>query len=41
MEIDPSITIKEQFNIFRVADNDRYPVFFYLNGYKYFIKIDK
>ena len=41
MEIDPSISIKEQFNLFRVADNDRYPVFFYLNGHKYFIKIDK
>ena len=29
----------EQFNLFRVVDNDRYPAFFELNGSKYYLMI--
>ena len=32
-------TIKEQFNLLRVCDNDRYPAFFYINDKKYILKI--
>lgn len=34
-------TIKEQFNLLRVCDNERYPAFFYLNDKKYILKIFK
>jgi methionyl-tRNA formyltransferase len=34
-------TIREQFNLLRVSDNERYPAFFYLHGQKYLIKIYK
>jgi len=40
-ELNPNKTIKEQFNILRIVDNERYPAFFKLNGDKYFIKIWK
>ena len=30
-----------QFNLFRVADNDKYPVFFEKDGHKYILKIEK
>ena len=40
-EIDPNITINEQFNHFRIADNENYPLFFWSRGEKYFIKIYK
>lgn len=40
-EIDPKKTILEQFNLLRIADPDRYPAFFYHQGYKYQIKIEK
>ena len=39
--IDPHRTIGEQFNLLRVADPDRYPAFFELNGYRYEIMIRK
>ena len=39
--LDPKKTIEEQFNLFRVSDNEKYPVFFYLNGDKYYLKIYK
>jgi len=40
-EIDPKKSILEQFNLLRVVDNDRYPAFFFHQGYKYQIKIKK
>jgi methionyl-tRNA formyltransferase len=40
-QIDPCKTITELFNHFRIADNQNYPLYFYLNGYKYLIKIEK
>ena len=40
-EIDPSKTIKDQFNKIRISDPNRYPAFFYLNGAKYILKIEK
>lgn len=39
--IDIAKSIKEQFNLFRVCDNERYPAYFKLNGKKYLIKIYK
>lgn len=38
-ELDPNKTILEQFNHFRIADNDNFPLWFELNGKKYFVKI--
>lgn len=40
-QIDPSKTINELFNHFRIADYQNYPLYFYRNGYKYFIRVDK
>jgi len=40
-EIDVNQSIAELFNTFRVADNDRYPIFFNHKGYKYILKIEK
>ncbi|WP_081910362.1 formyltransferase family protein [Thermopetrobacter sp. TC1] len=40
-EIDINKSIKEQFNLFRVVDNERYPAFFFMNGKKYILKIYK
>ncbi|WDV46144.1 formyltransferase family protein [Clostridiaceae bacterium M8S5] len=40
-ELDISNSIKEQFNLLRVVDNDRYPAFFRMNGHKYVLKIYK
>ena len=40
-ELDIDKTIAEQFNLFRVVDNERYPAHFYLNGKKYILKIYK
>lgn len=40
-EIDPYKTIAEQFNHFRIADNDNFPVYFNLNGHKFYLKIYK
>lgn len=39
--LDPDRTIREQFNLLRVADNLRYPVFFDLEGRRYILKIEK
>ncbi len=38
-EIDINKSIKKQFNLLRVVDNERYPAFFYYNKKKYIIKI--
>ncbi|MDK2801329.1 MAG: hypothetical protein PWQ70_2948 [Clostridiales bacterium] len=40
-KLDPDKTIREQFNLLRVVDNERYPAFFELYGCKYVIKIFK
>ena len=40
-ELDINKTIKEQFNLLRIVNNEEYPAFFEMNGYKYKIKIEK
>ncbi len=40
-EINPQQTIDAIFNQLRIADNEKYPAFFYKNGVKYIIKIYK
>jgi len=40
-QLDITKTIEDQFNLFRVVDNDRYPAFFIKNGQKYILKIFK
>lgn len=40
-ELNINKTIKDQFNLLRIVDNERYPAFFYIDGHKYNIKIDK
>lgn len=40
-ELDINKSIKEQFNLLRVCDNERYPAFFTLKGKKYIIKTYK
>lgn len=39
LDIDKSI--REQFNLLRIVDNDEYPAFFEIDGYKYILKIEK
>jgi methionyl-tRNA formyltransferase len=40
-QLDPQKTIEEQFNLLRVCDNEKYPAFFYKDGIKYLLKIEK
>jgi methionyl-tRNA formyltransferase len=40
-QLDFHKTIAEQFNLFRVCDNERYPAFFIKDGKKYILKIEK
>ena len=40
-EISSQQTIDAIFNRLRIADNEKYPVFFYKNGFKYILKIYK
>lgn len=40
-KLDPQKTIQEQFNIFRVVDNERYPAFFEIDGKRYNLKIER
>jgi methionyl-tRNA formyltransferase len=40
-ELDLNKTINEQFNLFRIVDNESYPAFFIKNGKKYKLKIEK
>ena len=40
-ELDINKTIVEQFDLFRVVDNERYPAHFHLKGTKYILKIYK
>jgi methionyl-tRNA formyltransferase len=39
--LDVDMTIREQFNLLRVVDNERYPAFFENKGIKYKIEITK
>lgn len=38
-ELNIDLSIKEQFNLLRVCDNDRYPAWFEINGKRYILKI--
>jgi methionyl-tRNA formyltransferase len=40
-ELDINKTIKEQFNLLRIVDNENYPAFFYIDNQKYILKIEK
>lgn len=39
--LDPDSTIRQQFNLLRVVDNEKYPAFFELNGKEYMLKIEE
>ena len=39
--LDVDKTIREQFNLLRVVDNEKYPAFFVVDGVKYYLKIYK
>jgi methionyl-tRNA formyltransferase len=38
--LDPSKSIADQFNLFRVVDNEKYPAYFELFGRRYILKIE-
>jgi methionyl-tRNA formyltransferase len=40
-ELDINKTIKEQFSLLRIVDNENYPAFFYKNNKKYILKIEE
>jgi methionyl-tRNA formyltransferase len=40
-ELDIDKSIREQFNLLRVCDNNRYPAYFTFNNNKYILKIEK
>ena len=40
-KLDVDKSLREQFNMLRVVDNDRYPAYFELNGMRYTLKIKK
>lgn len=40
-ELDPDKSIREQFNLLRVVDNERYPAFFIHGGNKYVLRIEQ
>ena len=40
-KLDIDKTIKEQFNLFRIVNNEDYPAFFEIDGYRYSLKIDR
>ena len=40
-ELDVNKTIKEQFNHFRIANNEEYPLYFVIDGHKYYLRISK
>ena len=39
--LDPDKTLREQFNLLRIVDNDAYPAFFEIDGHRYVLKIEK
>ena len=40
-QIDPEKSIKEQFNLIRVCDPDRFPAYFELHGHRFTIRLEK
>ncbi len=40
-ELDLDKTLREQFNLLRVVDNEKYPAFIKMNGKKFIVKIEK
>jgi methionyl-tRNA formyltransferase len=40
-ELNINETIKNQFNLLRIVNNDQFPAFFYYKGHKYILKIYK
>jgi methionyl-tRNA formyltransferase len=40
-ELDPEKSIREQFNHLRIANNEDFPLYFIVDGHKYYIKISK
>ncbi len=40
-ELNPNMSIVEQFDLMRVCDENRYPAFFYFKGYRYKIVLKK
>ena len=40
-ELDVNKTIKEQFDLMRIADNERYPCFFNFRGHRYKVTLSK
>lgn len=39
--LDPDLSIREQFRLMRVADNERYPCYFELDGDTFIVKVEK
>lgn len=39
--LDVDRTLREQFPLLRIVDNERYPAYFDLAGYRYFLRIEK
>ncbi len=40
-QLDIDKTIREQFNLFRIVNNEQYPAYFILDGRRYLLKIEK
>jgi methionyl-tRNA formyltransferase len=40
-ELDINKTLKDQFNLFRVVDNEKFPAFFHYMGHRYILKIER
>lgn len=40
-ELDINKTIKDQFNLLRIVDNEKYPAFFEIDGHKYKLRVEK
>ena len=38
-QLDPELSLAEQFNVLRVVDNQRYPAFFHWRGRRYILNI--
>ena len=39
--LDPSKSLREQFNLLRICDNEEYPAFFEIDNHRYLIKIEE
>jgi len=39
-QLDPDKTLREQFNLLRIVNNEEYPAFFELDGHRYTLRID-